>query len=240
VRSRYLVGADGMHSTVRERIGIAFPGGRYGQSFSLADVHLAGSAPRDEVILYFSPAGLVVVAPLPGGLHRIVATVETAPEHPDAAYVQALLDERGPQRSRALVREVAWGSRFYVHHRLAESFRAGRVLLAGDAAHVHSPAGGQGMNTGIQDAMALAEALATSLRTGSDAPLAAYGKQRRPVAREVIALADRLTRLATLGRAVRPARNALLHSVAHLPAFRRQLARQLSGLTHRPRGSQAA
>src|SRR5262245_2270259 len=75
-RARYLVGADGMHSTVRERSGIAFSGGSYEESFSLADVRLSGGVPSEEVILYFSPAGLVVVAPLPGGVHRIVATVD--------------------------------------------------------------------------------------------------------------------------------------------------------------------
>jgi 2-polyprenyl-6-methoxyphenol hydroxylase-like FAD-dependent oxidoreductase len=234
VRSRFLVGADGMHSTVRSRIGMAFPGGRYAQSFSLGDVRLEGPLPRDEVVLYFSPDGLVVVAPLPEGLHRVVATVATAPEHPDAAYLQALLDARGPRRERALVREVLWGSRFFVHHRLAEGFRAGRVLLAGDAAHVHSPAGGQGMNTGIQDAMALADALAAALRTGADSPLDTYGAARRPIAKDVIALADRLTRVATIGHALRPPRNALLHFLAHFPGFRRQLACRLSGLNHRP------
>ena len=110
------------------------------------------------MILYFSPAGMVVVAPLPDGVHRIVATVDEAPEQPGAAYVQALLDARGPERERAVVHEVLWGSRFRVHHRVADVYRAGRVLLAGDAAHVHSPAGGQGMNAGILDAMSLADA----------------------------------------------------------------------------------
>jgi len=76
--------------------------------------------------------------------------------------VQALLDACGPERARAIVQEVVWGSRFRVHHRVVDTSRAGRILLAGDAAHVHSPAGGQGMNTGIQDAMVLAEALATT------------------------------------------------------------------------------
>ena len=164
LRARYVVGADGMHSTVRERAGIAFSGGSYGESFVLADVRLSGGVPGDEVILYFSPAGMVVVAPLPGGVHRIVATVDEAPEHPSAAYVQALLDARGPERERAVVHEVVWGSRFRVHHRVADVYRAGRVLLAGDAAHVHSPAGGQGMNAGILDAMRLADALVAAVR----------------------------------------------------------------------------
>lgn len=234
-RARYLVGADGMHSTVRELLGIAFPGGRYDESFALADVRLRGGAPRDEVILYFSSDGLAVLAPLPDGIHRIVATVDPAPEHPDAAFVQRLLDRRGPRRERAVVGEVLWGSRFRIHHRVADSFRAGRVLLAGDAAHVHSPAGGQGMNIGIQDAMALAEALAAALQRGDQSALDAYAARRRPVAQQVIALADRLTRLATISRWLRPLRNAALHLLACAPPFRRRLAWRLSGLVYRAR-----
>ena len=77
--------------------------------------------PSSEVILYFSPAGLVVVAPLPGGVHRLVATVDHAPAHPSATYVQGLLDARGPQRERVVVHVVWWGSRFRVHHRVADA-----------------------------------------------------------------------------------------------------------------------
>ena len=233
LRARYLVGADGMHSTIRERIGIGFPGGSYGESFSLADVRLIGAVPRDEVILYFSSAGLVVVAPLPDGIHRIVATVDSAPEHPGIDDVQTLLDARGPERDRIIVKDVVWGSRFRVHHRVVDAYRAGRILLAGDAAHVHSPAGGQGMNTGIQDAMVLAEALTIALTTGNEEPLNAYGTIRRPIAMQVVAVTDRLTRLATVGPALRPLRNTLLNLLAYLPAFRRRLAWRLSGLVYR-------
>lgn len=234
VRARYLVGADGMHSFVRQQAGIGFDGGTYGESFVLADVRLAANeaVPRGEVILFFSPAGMVVLAPLPDGVHRIVATVDDAPEQPDAAYVQALLDARGPQATRAVVREVLWGSRFRVHHRIAETYRQGRVLLAGDAAHVHSPAGGQGMNVGIQDAVALAQALVPALK-GDDRPLQAYGALRRPVAQQVVSLADRLTRMATAPRAFRGLRNVLLSVLARVPNFRRTLAWRLSGLAYR-------
>lgn len=234
VRARFLVGADGMHSNVRQQAGIAFEGGTYGESFVLADVRLDanGAVPQGEVILFFSPAGMVVVAPLPDGLHRIVATVDSAPEQPDAAYVQALLDARGPQACRAVVREVRWGSRFRIHHRVAATYRRGRVLLAGDAAHVHSPAGGQGMNVGIQDAVALGHALRASLR-GDEAPLADYERQRRPVARDVVRLADRLTRMATAPRALRAVRNLLLSFLGRLPRFQRRLAWRLSGLVYR-------
>lgn len=233
LQARYLIGADGMHSTIRERVGIEFPGGRYGESFSLADMRLSGDVPSDEVILYFSPAGLLVLAPLPDGIHRIVATADSAPEHPDMDYLQTLLDARGPKRERVIVKEVVWGSRFQIHHRVADTYRAGRVLLAGDAAHVHSPAGGQGMNIGIQDAMALADALLTTLTRGSQPTLDAYGAARRPIALQVVALTDRLTRLATVSPGRRPLRNTFLKLLACIPAFRRQLAWRLSGLVYR-------
>src|SRR6185369_12391745 len=205
---RFVVGADGMHSAVREQVGIPFTGGSYGETFVLADVRLSGAVPSDEVILYFSPAGMVVVAPLPGGLHRIVATVAEAPDQPDAAFVQALLDTRGPERERAVVHEVLWGSRFRVHHRIADTYRAGRVVLAGDAAHVHSPAGGQGMNVGILDAMRLADALVRSL-------------------------AGALTRMDSVRPALRALRNLLLRNLSRMPALRERLAWRLSGLIYR-------
>ncbi|HEV8175984.1 MAG TPA: FAD-dependent monooxygenase, partial [Actinoplanes sp.] len=165
--------------------------------------------------------------------YRLVATVDEAPPAPDRAFLQGLLDSRGPQASRAVVTEVLWGSRFRVHHRVADRYRAGRVLLAGDAAHVHSPAGGQGMNTGITDAVALGEALGAVLAGSSADTLDRYGEQRRPIALRVVALADRLTRLATAPRWLRPARNLLLRTVAAVPGFRHRLAMQLSGLVYR-------
>ncbi len=232
LHARYVVGADGMHSTVRQHAGIAFDGGSYGEAFVLADVRLHGGVPEGEVLLYFAPAGMVVVAPLPGGQHRIVATVDEAPEQPDAVYVQALLDARGPRSERALVRDVVWGSRFRVHHRVADRYRAGRMVLAGDAAHVHSPAGGQGMNAGILDAMRLADALVAAL-AGDEKALDAYGAERRPIAQQIIALADRLTRLATVPPALRAARNLMLSLLSKLPPVQRQLAWRLSGLAYR-------
>ena len=117
VRARYLVGTDGMHSTVRERAGIGFTGDPYEQSFMLADVRMSWPLGADEVMLFSSPEGLVVVAPLPGGRHRVVATVDDAPEHPDIADIQHLLDTRGPMTGAARVDEIVWSSRFRVHHR---------------------------------------------------------------------------------------------------------------------------
>jgi 2-polyprenyl-6-methoxyphenol hydroxylase-like FAD-dependent oxidoreductase len=225
VRARYVVGADGMHSVVREQAGIGFTGDAYAQSFILADVHLEWGLPDDEVQLFFSPDGLVVVAPLPEGRHRIVATVDDAPEHPDVTDVQELLSARGPRTEPARVRDIVWGSRFRVHHRIADRYRAGRILLAGDAAHVHSPAGGQGMNTGIQDAVELARRIADGTEDG-------YEAARRPVAAGVVAMTDRMTRAATAGGpAARAVRNTLLTVAGHNAAVRRKLAMRLSELS---------
>ncbi len=231
-RARYVVGADGMHSTVREAVNIPFVGASYPESFVLADVRLSGELPHDEVILFFSPAGMIVVAPLPDGQHRIVATTDLAPEHPDANWLQALLDARGPEHHPLKIREVIWGSRFHVHHRIAAHYRTGRVLLAGDAAHVHSPAGGQGMNAGILDAAALAKALNAALQ-GNTLALTQYGDVRRPIAMKIISLADRLTRLATVRPRLRPLRNSIMSLLGHNPRLRRRLALELSGLNYR-------
>jgi 2-polyprenyl-6-methoxyphenol hydroxylase-like FAD-dependent oxidoreductase len=226
VRARYVVGCDGMHSTVRQQVGIGFAGSRYAESFALADVHMDWPLSREEVHLFFSPAGLVVVAPLPGDRYRIVATMDQAPEHPALADVQALLDARGPARERSTVRDVVWSSRFQVHHRLADTYRHGGVFLAGDAAHVHSPAGGQGMNTGIQDATTLAAILADVLDGSADAArLDAYEAMRRPVAQGVIATTHRLTRAATARNPlVRTLRNFGFRAAEHVPAVRRSFA----------------
>jgi 2-polyprenyl-6-methoxyphenol hydroxylase-like FAD-dependent oxidoreductase len=233
IRAAWVVGADGMHSTVREQADIGFHGDKYEQSFVLADVRLAGDGPTDEVVLFWAAAGLTVVAPLPGGAFRVVAPVDDAPEVPSAEFVQQILDDRGYGVGRMTVTDVLWGSRFRIHHRVADTYRSGRILLAGDAAHVHSPAGGQGMNLGLQDAVALAEALTLVVGGAPDAVLDEYAAARRPIAAQVITLTDRLTRLATLPRALRPIRNVVMGLAGRIPAVRRALARRLSGLVYR-------
>jgi 2-polyprenyl-6-methoxyphenol hydroxylase-like FAD-dependent oxidoreductase len=220
----YVVGADGMHSTVRDAAGIGFTGSAYAESFVLADVLMDWAPGRDEVSLTFGAAGLAVVAPLPGGHHRVVVTVDDAPADPDLALVQRLLDERTPGQAR--VTELVWSSRFRVHHRVADHYREGRLLLAGDAAHVHSPAGGQGMNTGIQDGHALGRAFAAGELDG-------YEARRRPVARRVVALTDRMTRIATTRNpAARAARNIALPVLGRLGLSRR-IATELAELNYR-------
>jgi 2-polyprenyl-6-methoxyphenol hydroxylase-like FAD-dependent oxidoreductase len=225
IRAGYAVGADGMHSAVRKASGIGFTGSAYGESFVLADVEMDWAPGRREVSLTFGAAGLAVVAPLPGGHYRVVATVDDAPITPDLGCVQRLLDERTP--GQANLTALAWSSRFRVHHRIADHYRSNRLLLAGDAAHVHSPAGGQGMNTGIQDGYALGRAFATGQLDG-------YEAQRRPVAQRVVAFTDRMTKMGTTRNpAVRRARNTVLPLLGRLPAFRTKLATELAELNYR-------
>lgn len=231
VQAKWLVGCDGAHSLVRQQAKIAFEGGDFDESFILADVKMDWLLGHNEINLFFSPAGLVVVAPLPGERFRIVTTMPEAPEHPNRDDVQTLIEARGPARTTACVREVIWSTRFRIQHRIAASARSGRVLLCGDAAHVHSPAGGQGMNTGIQDAVALADPLIAALSSGRLESLDQWAQTRRRIADKVITLTDRITNVATLSsRPSRLARNVTLSILGRFPPVRQAIARQLAEL----------
>ncbi|GAA1619779.1 NAD(P)/FAD-dependent oxidoreductase [Kribbella alba] len=234
IQAQYVVAADGMNSKIRDEAGLGFDGrDTLPLNFTLADVRIEGGLPKDEVLLYFSRPGLLVAAPLPDGSFRLVAEVEEAPEHPDVAYAQRLLNTRGPQETTARVTEVVWGSRFRIHERVADRYRDRRIVLAGDAAHTHSPAGGQGMNLGLRDAVALGDALAEALTSGDENKLDEYATNSRAEAVRVVSLAHRLTKLATAPAVIQPARNAGLHLLSYLPRFRRGLAEQLAAIGHR-------
>ena len=236
IEARYVVGADGMRSVVRQAAGIGFTGSTYEETFVLADVDMSWPLGRKEAMLFFSPAGLLVAVPLPGtDRFRLVATLNDAPAQPTLPDIQALVDARGPATGRGVVKQVIWGSRFRVHHRVADHYRRGPYLLVGDAAHVHSPAGGQGMNTGLVDACVLGRLLTDVVAAGTpDATLDRYEAQRRPAAVGVLTLASRLTAAATLtGTVPRFIRNVLLRVIGATPALSRLLKMNLSGLSRR-------
>ncbi len=227
----FLVGCDGMHSPVRQQAGIAFSGGAYEESFILADVEMDWPIPPDEVSMFLAEQGIMLVAPLPENHFRIVATVTNAPEHPGKEDFEALLKERGPRNANPVIHNLAWSSRFHIHHRVAKTMRQGRVLLAGDAAHVHSPAGGQGMNTGIQDAVALAEALRRTLADGDESALDTWAKERLAIAHSVVGLTDRMTKMATTSSPLlKLTRDLIIKSIGHVPFVQHAIAEKLSEL----------
>ena len=191
VTARYVVGCDGAHSTVREQAGIDFAGGRYPQTFLLADLAADGLEP-ETVNAYLGPDGPLFFFPLgrpaPWRLITMRATTATGPV--TLEELQAEIDRATGGSVR--VHDPVWTSAFRVHHRSARQYRRGRILVAGDAAHVHSPAGAQGMNTGIQDAVNLGWKLALVCRGApADALLDSYDAERRPVGEFVLRFTDR-------------------------------------------------
>ncbi|MGH3915756.1 MAG: FAD-dependent monooxygenase [Pseudonocardiaceae bacterium] len=214
----WVVGCDGANSRVRELAGIEFLGSTYPRSYILGDGEINGYVPRDEVHYHLHRDGVVVVVPLPDGGLRVFAedsrrggseVTDEPAAAPTREQLQQLVDERLPYP--LAIGELRWSTRFPVHLRKASTYRSGRCLLAGDAAHIHSPAGGQGMNTGIQDGANLAWKLALVLRgcAGRDRLLDSYPAERAPVAEQVMAAADKQTRLwgvrSWLGRRIRDA-----------------------------------
>jgi 2-polyprenyl-6-methoxyphenol hydroxylase-like FAD-dependent oxidoreductase len=190
----YIAGCDGARSTVREMTGTGFPGGTYRQLFYVADVEAAGRAFDGELHADLDEADFLAVFPLAGeGRARLIGTVrDERADHADTLKFEDVSD-RAIKHLKVDIRKVNWFSTYHVHHRVTEHFRKGRAFLAGDAAHIHSPAGGQGMNTGIGDAINLAWKLAAVLR--GDAPdklLDSYEAERIGFARRLVATTDRV------------------------------------------------
>ena len=234
LKANWVVGCDGMHSVVREQAVIPFEGSAYQESFVLGDVKMDWPIERDEVSLFLRRRPRSRSAPLPENHFRIVATLQEAPPVPSIADFQKILNERGPENGTVRIRSLSWSSRFHVHHRLAKTFHKGHILLAGDAAHVHSPAGGQGMNTGIQDAISLADALRQILQQKNEAALHAWQAKRRDIAQDVVSLTDRMTKLGTAhSPAVKLLRNAAFDIIGHLEFVQHAIAQQLSELDNR-------
>ena len=203
VEAAYVVGCDGANSTVRRLLGIRFSGGRYPQRFGLADVHVDGDLEPDRIHSYLGRRGILFLFPLgepaPWRVVCLLPTDEQEEEGLTLPTVQAVVDESTGGGLR--LRDPVWLSEFRLRHRLADRYRSGRVFLAGDAAHVHSPAGGQGMNVGIQDAANLAWKLALVARgTASGELLDSYEPERHPVGRALLRFTDRLFTLATASR----------------------------------------
>jgi 2-polyprenyl-6-methoxyphenol hydroxylase-like FAD-dependent oxidoreductase len=192
-----VAGADGLHSRVRDRLGIGFPGSSPAQMFAVADVKLPDwPADRVEPAFTLSPHGMLIVSPLPGDdMARVVASVPPGTPAPTQDDVNELIQTRGPSwMCNRKVDEVLSSATWHVQERVAAQFQHGNTFLVGDAAHTHSPAGGQGMNTGIQDAANLAWKLHHVLSLGApESLLDSYDAERRPIAQQLIEFTHQIT-----------------------------------------------
>ncbi|MGH3241148.1 MAG: FAD-dependent oxidoreductase [Spirillospora sp.] len=232
IRARYLVGADGTRSDVRKLTGIGFPGETFHQRFILADLELTGGSPPDEIHLFFSRPGAVIMGNMPGGLHRVCLSVDTLPDELTTAKADALLRERTPAQRPLRVVHVEHDSHTKIHHRIAEQFRKGRVFLAGDAAHTNSPIIGQGMNLGIQDGITLGNTL-TSALNGDENTLDTYERIRRPIAKDAVTLTQRLNSIATQRKTWKTTARDSLLPLTTLPPLNRKMAYRLTRLIDR-------
>jgi 2-polyprenyl-6-methoxyphenol hydroxylase-like FAD-dependent oxidoreductase len=231
----YLAGCDGARSRVREILGAGFPGGTYDHLFYVADVEAAGSPMNGELHVDLDDADFLAVFPLQqSGKARLIgsASDDAAKDHEHLEFED--VQGRALHNLRIEVKKVNWFSTYRVHHRVAQQFRKGRAFLLGDAAHIHSPVGGQGMNTGIGDAVNLAWKLAASLKQPRSATLLdSYEPERIAFARRLVATTDRAFTAVTSGTAfARFVRTKAIPAVApglvRVPAMRRFVFRTVS------------
>jgi 2-polyprenyl-6-methoxyphenol hydroxylase-like FAD-dependent oxidoreductase len=188
----YIAGCDGARSTMRQALGIGFPGGTYEHMFYVADVEASGETMNGELHVALDRSDFLVVFPLKGeGRARLIGTIrqELASQAEKLSWED--VSKRVLEWIRIDVKRVNWFSTYRVHHRVAEHFRRGRVFLLGDAAHIHSPVGGQGMNTGIGDAVNLGWKLAAVVGGRAHASiLDSYEEERIGFARQLVATTD--------------------------------------------------
>jgi 2-polyprenyl-6-methoxyphenol hydroxylase-like FAD-dependent oxidoreductase len=229
ITAGYVVGCDGAHSRVRHELGLPFRGHPYPQDWLLADVRLDWARAENEVHAFFRADGTPLICfPMREHQWRLVVPFagDRAPGPPDLSEIQRLVDQRAPEP--VVASDPTWLASFNCHRRSTDTYRRGHILLAGDAVHIHTPAGGQGMNTGITDAHNLGWKLA--LVAGGRAPdqlLDTYGAEREPVAEQVLSLTHTLVRFGTMTHPVKRAlRDAIIPAAfAAGPVHRRAIRR---------------
>ena len=233
IEADWLVGCDGAHSTVRHGLGFAFEGSTLQSHWALADGHITGLDPTDHLHIFWHRDGILAFFPIGGDRWRVIANLGPARDgetHPDPTLddINALMARRGSPG--IVMSDTVWLAAFRINERKVRDYSRGRVFLAGDAAHIHSPAGGQGMNTGMQDAFNLAWELALVI-DGAAKPslLDSYSPERTAVGDRVLKNAGRLTEAATLSNPLlQDVRNAVLRFAATFPHFQHKVADQLA------------
>jgi len=195
----YVAGCDGAHSIVRQALDVGFPGGTYSSMFYVADAEASGPAVNREIHVELEDADFLALFPLKKTGHvRLIGTVQAQSLVQKKEFAFADVSQRVIERMQLAIERVNWFSTYHVHHRVAATFREGRAFLLGDAAHIHSPVGGQGMNTGIGDAVNLSWKLAAVLDgKAPDDILDTYEVERIAFARKLVATTDRVFTIAT-------------------------------------------
>ncbi|PGH05854.1 hypothetical protein AJ79_06696 [Helicocarpus griseus UAMH5409] len=197
--AEYIIGCDGASSTVRRGLDVSFPGGTYRQLFYVADVEASGPVANGEVHASLHSSDFFLVFPYDGGSRLRIQGIasDKADVSPETLKLEDILGT-AIDSLKIKLQKVNWISTYHVHHRVASHFRKGRAFLVGDAGHIHSPAGGQGMNTGIGDAVNLAWKLVAVVHGHADESLLnSYEEERIPFARTLIHKTDRAFSLAT-------------------------------------------
>jgi len=238
ITAAYVVGCDGAHSAVRHLLNLPFEGAEYHDSFLLADVETNDALPAAEMQLCPHELGPLAIFPMSATRRRIVGMVEKTEDNaPSISLIRQLLADRAPASIEA--HSLHWSSYFRIHHRQVAKLRVGRMFVAGDAAHIHSPFGGQGMNTGLQDVWNLVWKLDFALRGfGGENLLDSYTAERRPVIKHVIDVTDFMTRaMATPSKLAQAARNTIIPVVSRLAPFQHAFVQTLSELGVAYRGS---
>jgi 2-polyprenyl-6-methoxyphenol hydroxylase and related FAD-dependent oxidoreductases len=231
LRAKFVVGCDGAHSTVRHLLDLPFEGAQYEAMFLLADIETNEALPSNEMQLCPNELGPLAIFPMSSTRRRIVATIETAQgDTPSLDLVQKMLVQRAPSGIDA--RALLWSSYFRIHHRQVSQMRVGRMFVAGDAAHIHSPFGAQGMNTGLQDVWNLAWKIDLGARGhGSEELLNSYTTERRPVIKHVIDITDFMTKaMGTPSKFAQALRNTVIPVVSRLAPFQHAFVQTLSEL----------
>ena len=243
VEALYVAGCDGAHSTVRGALEVGFPGGTYSHLFYVADITASGPVSDGELHVALDDADFLAVFPLKGqGRVRLVGTIEDQAEGRQHTLAFEDVSKSVIEHLRMSIGAVNWFSTYRVHHRVANRFRRGRSFLVGDAAHIHSPVGGQGMNTGIGDATNLAWKLAAVLKGSGKELLDSYETERIAFARRLVETTDRaFTIVTSAGRIARLVRvelvPRLLPALFELTAMRRLMFRTVSQIGLDYRGS---
>jgi 2-polyprenyl-6-methoxyphenol hydroxylase-like FAD-dependent oxidoreductase len=231
LKSSFVVGCDGAHSAVRHLLNIPFAGAEYKDVFLLADVETNDTLPADELQLCPSEFGPVAIFPMSATRLRIVASIDKPEgDAPSLELVQTILTQRAPSEIEA--RALHWSSYFRIHHRHVAHLRVGRLFIAGDAAHIHSPFGGQGMNTGLHDVWNLVWKLDLFLRgRGNERLLDSYSAERLPVIKQVIETTHFLTKvMGTPNKFAQALRDTVIPMVSGLAPFQRAFVQRLSEL----------